>query len=666
MATNNDNITKTEMASLSLDVGRLKEEIGNVFGDDEKSKGKFISEIEAFIKDPRIETKRSGIGRLEQILSSNKNLGNNTYVQMTAKKFYLTVDKIIEQHAGEVKALREETFGKNFDKELVEKNPSLNETKLKSAGEYRDLVSKNSFDKSIIDGQQNIALENNDPVFGPGKLENAWMDLKTTVNFLQKSPEEIKSIKEKYNSLKGKLDGVNLPSGSKEARSFERVMSVLNNPNADDLFSRTRKYLGWADRVDKLTGGWLNKTVTDAGVKVFEKIGNQAIQEFTTNALGQMAEHGFQQGFSNVLNGILSGGVKKGVEFGVKTGAEMGAKAVVQTGAKVAVKVGAELGTEAVAGTVGGAATGGILTIAMIALEAVKAIKKAGNAIAEKLGISSKKFLEENFGKVGGFFIKTATMMVAVPAALVGAITATTIGPIVIMVIVGLVGYQIFQSGLISSLMPPKGATSTTSTTVDIPVAAVGNYDITDGTEVKTCNGGEIVVPTVPANFSRQDLYNVAMSLVGKVPYFWAGGYSAKGADPGWNKTLKTVYCSGNAWNDPVHYSCGQKIPSGVDCSGYVLWIYYQLVGYDISDHSSGSMYGKAESGTDGWRFVSESELKVGDIGWKSGHVGIFAGRNTNREKMFIHAWNVEGCMGKTVYNQFDYFIRPNVKFSDD
>lgn len=660
MATDNNNITKTEMASLSLDIGRLKEEIGNVFGDDEKSKGKFISEIEAFVKDPRIETKRSGIDRLEKILSSNKNLGNNTYVQMTAKKFYLTVDKIIEQHAGEVKELRVETFEKNFDKELIEKNSNLNENQLNHAKEYRDLVAKDSFNKSIIDSQQNAALENNDPLFGPGKLENAWMDLKTTVNFLQKSPEEIKSIKEKYNSLKGKLDGVELPSGSKEARSFERMMTVLNNPNADDLFSKTRKYLGWADRVDKLTGGWLNKTVTDAGVKVFEKIGNQAIQEFTTNALGTMAEQGFQKGFSTILNGVLSGGVRATATTTASgVGAAAGGTAAAGTaGAAAATGAGAAAGGAAVVGGAAVSATGvGAIVVAAIAV--LGAVKKIGNTIAEKLGISSKKFLEDTFGKVGGFLIKGAISIVAVPAALIGAISAVTIGPIIVAVIVGLGVYQISQGFLVSSLNPPKGTTNTTSTTVEIPVAAGGNNDITNVPETSaTCVYGPINVPVIGSTFRRQDVVNVAYSLVGKVHYWFGGTYYQLGADPTWGQNMTD------------HHSLYK--PKGLDCSGFVGWVYFQLTKNQNVSGSTFTLSNKAKAGTDGWSFIdllaNPSAIKVGDIVWRSGHVGIYVGKNNQGQNVYIHAGDSKGCIlvNTSSYKAFTHIIRTNVKFIDD
>jgi len=643
MATDN-NITKTEMASLSSDVDRLRKEIDNVFGDDEKSKGEFISEIEAFVKDPRIETKKSGVNRLEQILSSNKNLGSNSSVQVTAKKFYLAVDKIIEQHSGEVKELREDNFKENFNKELIEKNSKIDELQLKNAQEYRDLVAKNSFDKSIIDGQQNIALENNEPLFGPGKIENAWMDLKTTVNFLQKSPEEIKNIKEKYNSLKGKLDGVNLPTGSKEARSFERMMGGLNKPNVDDLFSKARKYLGWADRVDKMTGGWLNKTVTDAGVKVFEKIGNQAIQEFTTNALGQMAQHGFQQGFSNVLNGILSGGVQatatttaSGVGTGIAVG---GTAAATATGAAAG-------GTAAATGAAAASAVvPGIGWIVAAAIVALGAIKKIGNTIAEKLGISSKAFFEDNFGKVGGFFVKAAMGLVALPAMLIGLMSATLIGPIIIAVVIGLFGYQLFQGSLVSSLVPPKG---TDSTTIEIP----------------TAGGGNINLPPVTGSVDGQKIVTMARSLIGNICYYWAGGHNSNepvlGVDPRWGKQVSRDKKGASIY--------------GLDCSGFVAWVFHQ---YGILNTNAGARE-MIFSLPAAKRFTNPNLLQIGDIGYGSSpsdHIGIYSGRDANGNPLWVHSTSrptnggagnnfcrknngeVYGGVHESTYSEFNIFAR--------
>jgi len=614
---NKQTTTTVNMAPLLLILSRLKEDAGQSLGENEKLKGELNSKINRIIKGTDVTTTAENATELAEIISKSSELRNGSGVRVMAKRIELEAKKLIEQYPKEIEELKKEDFKENFNKELVEKNPNLNEDQIKNAGEYRDLVAKNSFKESIIDGQQNEALEKNSQL-GPGKLENAWTDLKTTVDFLQKSPEEIKNIKEKYNSLKGKLDGVSLPSGSKEARSFERMMGVLNNPNADDLFSRTKKYLGWADRVDKLTGGWLNKTVTDAGVKVFEKIGNQAMQEFTTNALGQMAQHGFQQGFSNILNGVLSGGVQATATTtasGIGTGVAIG-------GTATATATATGVGTAAVgaAGTAGAAATGtaavaggaalsstGVGAIVVAAIAVLGAAKKIGNTIAEKLGISSKKFLEEKFGKVGGFFVKTATMMVAIPAVLIGAISGVVFGPIIIAVVVGIIGYNIFTTNQMAlSLVPPKGAIS--NTTIEIPIAA----------------GGNINLPPVTGSVDGQKIVTMARSLIGNICYYFGGGHDrlVVGVDP--------------RWGTQVGRDVKGRSIYGLDCSGFVAWVFHQYGILNTTATARDIIYSIPAAK----RFTDPNLLQIGDIGYSNSpeHIGIYSGRNSEGKPLWIHS----------------------------
>ena len=64
---------------------------------------------------------------------------------------------------------------------------------------------------------------------------------------------------------------------------------------------------------------------------------------------------------------------------------------------------------------------------------------------------------------------------------------------------------------------------------------------------------------------TRKALIQNALSLVGKVPYFWGGK-----SGPGWNEewgTPKLVTSAGSA-------SSGQLRPYGMDCSGFTDWVY--------------------------------------------------------------------------------------------
>lgn len=419
------------------------------------------AEVRSIINEDQIKTSREEIDDLAKIISEKLGIENNSEVKIEAKKIRIEVKKWTEKNKGEVFNYKKEEFNKKLEEETKKLNPDIKPEELAKVKELGNLVAENQIEKSVIDNQKDAALEFNKPLFSPGKLENAWTDLKGTVNFLQKTPEQISEIKNKYSSIKDQLKNVQIPTNLKEIRSFDGIVANLGNNKGNDLFSKTQKYLGWADRVDKLTGGWLNRTVSEAGLKIAGKIGNQAIQEFATNALGTMAKEGFQAGFKSVLNGVLSGGVKAAATTaagGAATGAAAAGGAAA-TGATVA------------AGAAASAT--GVGAIVVAALAVLKKVKDIGNKIAEKLGISIKGFLEEKFGKVGGKVVSGLVSLVALPTLLLGSISMAFLGPALLIGGGGFFGYQMMQQNLVSSLNPPKGARNTTET----PVNEGGGWD---------------------------------------------------------------------------------------------------------------------------------------------------------------------------------------------
>ena len=110
---------------------------------------------------------------------------------------------------------------------------------------------------------------------------------------------------------------------------------------------------------------------------------------------------------------------------------------------------------------------------------------------------------------------------------------------------------------------------------------------------------------------TRNELVEKAKSLVNRVPYFWGGKYSKIGENPEW-KTQKTVTSSGSR-------TTNMKIAYGLDCSGFVDWVYYQFGYTGFSGKNSAGQNSHIKS-------ISESELKPGDIGYEIGHIGIYAG----------------------------------------
>ncbi|MEZ4358396.1 MAG: NlpC/P60 family protein [Eubacteriales bacterium] len=132
----------------------------------------------------------------------------------------------------------------------------------------------------------------------------------------------------------------------------------------------------------------------------------------------------------------------------------------------------------------------------------------------------------------------------------------------------------------------------------------------------------------------RQALVDAAVSLVGKVNYFWGGKSDAIGWDDEWG-TLKEVDSQGSD-------TTGSMRPYGLDCSGYISWCYIQL------GMSFREMEEKVGNGsTNQWKKSFEielSEVEPGDLIFQyepnssdGNHVGICIGFNENGDPLIAH-----------------------------
>lgn len=136
----------------------------------------------------------------------------------------------------------------------------------------------------------------------------------------------------------------------------------------------------------------------------------------------------------------------------------------------------------------------------------------------------------------------------------------------------------------------------------------------------------------------REHILKTALSLVGRVPYFW-GGKSPPGWNDEWN-TPKLVTSAGSS-------STGTIRPYGLDCSGFSDWVYKTAVGI--------SLYGDNWSQWDNSYEVSAGELLPGDLGFLmdadgSGwnHVLIFAGYSSEGQRMWVHCTSGKGVVLNT------------------
>ena len=126
----------------------------------------------------------------------------------------------------------------------------------------------------------------------------------------------------------------------------------------------------------------------------------------------------------------------------------------------------------------------------------------------------------------------------------------------------------------------------------------------------------------------RRAVVKAALSLVGKVNYFWGGKSLTLGWDYRWGTTMK-VTSEGSQ-------STGTYRPYGLDCSGFVDWAFYNAT--DGQYYPSGGN-GGTQAQLNNCYVISESEALPGDLVFASdiGHVGIVGGRDDNGSLLIIH-----------------------------
>ena len=124
-----------------------------------------------------------------------------------------------------------------------------------------------------------------------------------------------------------------------------------------------------------------------------------------------------------------------------------------------------------------------------------------------------------------------------------------------------------------------------------------------------------------------EDMVETACQLVGKVNSFWGGKSLVLGWDSRWGTTMQ-VTAAGSS-------STGTYRPFGMDCSGYVDWVFYNASGGEyIIGHGGGaaSQHGYCAA-------ISWDEAMPGDLVFypEDSHVGIVGGRDESGNLLIIH-----------------------------
>lgn len=124
----------------------------------------------------------------------------------------------------------------------------------------------------------------------------------------------------------------------------------------------------------------------------------------------------------------------------------------------------------------------------------------------------------------------------------------------------------------------------------------------------------------------RKKVVQEAASLVGKVNYFWGGKSLTLGWNSAWGE-LRKVTAAGSP-------STGTYRPYGLDCSGFVDWVFYNATGGSYVIGQGGGVKSQRAS----CDMISWHEALPGDLVFyaDNSHIGIVSGRDANGKLQII------------------------------
>ena len=159
------------------------------------------------------------------------------------------------------------------------------------------------------------------------------------------------------------------------------------------------------------------------------------------------------------------------------------------------------------------------------------------------------------------------------------------------------------------------------------------------------------IMKKLPADLSeeRKQVVLTAYQLLEKVNYFWGGKSLVLGWDSRWGTPME-VTAAGSS-------SSGTVRPFGLDCSGFVDWVFYNVTsGSYVIGHGGG-----ASSQHSYCTDISWSDAQPGDLVFYPGdsHVGIVCGFDSSGNIMVIHCASSENNVVVTGKSGFTSIGRP-------
>ncbi len=119
----------------------------------------------------------------------------------------------------------------------------------------------------------------------------------------------------------------------------------------------------------------------------------------------------------------------------------------------------------------------------------------------------------------------------------------------------------------------------------------------------------------------RKAVIKFALESVGKVPYYWGGKAGGKNYEA-------------NNFGSIVESDYRGRVLRGLDCSGWIQWVYWSAIGDNLNgSYSTSSLIGEGEK-------INRADLQPGDISMRTGagsHVVMFLGWAGNGNMIAIH-----------------------------
>ena len=163
------------------------------------------------------------------------------------------------------------------------------------------------------------------------------------------------------------------------------------------------------------------------------------------------------------------------------------------------------------------------------------------------------------------------------------------------------------------------------------------------------------VMQSLPENLEpdRKRVVEKALSLVGKVNYFWGGKSLKLGWDDDWG-VLRKVTAEGSP-------TTGTYRLYGLDCSGFIDWAFFNATAGKYVLSQNGGVAAQHKSCIE----ISWDDAQAGDLVFyaDNSHAGILCGRNKNGELQVVHCMSgsvnnivITGIEGFTIVGRPNYF----------